>query len=185
MDFVKISIGKTAHSAVRVHFQSFWCLSDKSENCFDFFNVFFSSSFHSIVSLVPFFALNWVCNYFVWLFSALCWCRGLGAVNKPTLLCCLKLWNMMGLSVTTHQLFHEQTMNFAIKLQRKYASSGKHMVIVCVLFLCESFWFWDVNFYWKIFGFEMIYKSIRCRFINISQDSTEESEMGLCLHGSK
>ena len=62
---------------------------------------------------------------------------------------------------------------------------GKHMVIVCVLFLWESFWFRDVNFYWKIFGFEMIYKSIRCRFINISQDSTEESEMGLCLHGSK
>ena len=54
---------------------------------------------------------------------------------------------------------------------------GKHMVIVCVLFLWESFWFWDVNFYWKIFGFEMIYKSIRCRFINISQ----ESEMGLVV----
>ena len=115
---------------------------------------FFFISFNCFIG--EFFALNWVCNYcFVWLFSALCWCRGLGAVNKPTLLCCLKLWNMMGLSVTTHQLFHEQTMNFAIKLQRKYASSRKtygycvctfSMGIFLVLrckFLLENIWFWD------------------------------------------
>ena len=60
---------------------------------------------------------------FVWLFSALRCCGELGAVNKPILLCCLKLWNMMGLSVTTQQVFHGQTPNFAIKLQQKYAFS--------------------------------------------------------------
>ena len=101
--------------------------------------------------------LHWIgfVIIFLWLFSALCWCRGLGAVNKPTLLCCLKLWNMMGLSVTTHQLFHEQTMNFAIKLQRKYASSRKtYGYCVCTFsmgiflvsrckFLLENIWFWD------------------------------------------
>ena len=46
---------------------------------------------------------------------------------------------MMGLSVTTQQVFHGQTLNFAIKLQQKYAVS------------------WKKGIYWNVFGFQMIY----------------------------
>ena len=80
------------------------------------------------------------CGFFFRCFSALRCFWGLGAVNKPILLCCLKLWNMMGLSVTTQQVFHGQTLNFAIKLQQKYAVSWKKMnILECVWFSNDLF----------------------------------------------
>ena len=69
-------------------------------------------------------------------FSALRWCRGPGAVNKPILLCCLKLWNMMGLSVTTQQVFHGQTLNFAKNTSTKiciFLEREKCMTIFCIM----------------------------------------------------
>ena len=90
VDFVKISIGKTAHSAVRVHFQSFWCLSDKSENCFDFFNLFF---LHFIQLFHWLHFLHWIGYVIIVLFGCFQLCvgaEGLGQLINP--LYCV-VWN--------------------------------------------------------------------------------------------
>ena len=76
----------------------------------------------------------------------------LGAVNKPGLLCCLKLWNMMGLSVTTIQVFHGQTLSYIYYITY-YLSYLSYNILFIILHNIQHKYAFCCNSSWSLFIF--------------------------------